>query len=56
MSYFRTNFELMHKHNISLTEIEGMIPFERDIYVSLVAMAIKKENERIEKMNRARGR
>ena len=35
-SYFRLNFALMQYHKYSLTEIENMMPFERDIYVALL--------------------
>lgn len=35
----------------SLTELDDMIPWERKIYVELVAKWVKEENERIEKQN-----
>ena len=35
----------------SLSELEEMIPWERKIYVELVAKWVKEENERIEKQN-----
>ena len=41
----------MQHHKYSLTELENMIPFEREIYVGLLSEYIKKENERIEKEN-----
>ena len=36
----------MQHHKYSLTEIENMRPWERDIYVSLLIRYIKEENER----------
>ena len=45
-NYFRLNFALMQFHKYSLTEIENMIPWERDIYVQLLINWIKEENER----------
>ena len=36
----------MQHHKYSLSEIEYMIPWERDIYVSLLTNFIKDENER----------
>lgn len=36
----------MQHHKYSLREIEGMMPFERDIYVTLLTEHIKEENER----------
>ena len=35
----------MHHHKYSLTEIENMMPWEREIYVSLLIDYIKQENE-----------
>ena len=45
------NFALMQHHKYSLTEIENMIPWERDVYVELVKQWVKQENKRIEKEN-----
>ena len=42
----------MQHHKYSLTELENMIPWEREIYVGLLAEHIKEENERIEQENR----
>ena len=39
----------MHEHNFSLTELDDMLPWEREIYISLVEDYVKKENERMEK-------
>jgi hypothetical protein len=36
----------MQHHKYSLSEIENMLPWERDIYVSLLINYIKEENER----------
>ena len=41
----------MQHHKYSLTEIENMTPWERDIYVELLNQWIKEENERIKKIN-----
>ena len=38
----------MQHHKYSLTEIENMIPWERDVYVSLLVNYIKEENEKRE--------
>ncbi len=43
-SYFKLNFSLMQYHKYSLTEIENMIPWERDIYVTLLQQHIEEEN------------
>ena len=42
---------MMQHHKYSLTELENMMPWEREIYVGLLEKYIKEENERIEKQN-----
>jgi len=37
----------MQHHKYSLTEIENLIPFERDIYVSLLNQFLEEEYERL---------
>ena len=39
----------MQHHDYSLTELENMMPWERDIYVGLLMEWIKEENERMDK-------
>ena len=41
----------MQHHNYSLSDLENMIPFEREIYVDMLVTYIKEENERIKKQN-----
>jgi hypothetical protein len=43
-SYFKTNFALIQHHKYSLTELENMIPWEREIYVTLLSQYIEEEN------------
>ena len=45
-NYFRTNFALMQHHKYSLTELENMIPWERDVYVNLLIAHIQEEERR----------
>jgi|TARA_B110000285_G_C14936245_1_gene519748 hypothetical protein len=40
---------MMQHHKYSLTELENMMPWEREIYVSLLMEWIQEENDRIEK-------
>ena len=42
----RTNFALMQHHNYSLTELENMMPWEREIYLTLLAQFIEEENKK----------
>ena len=43
-SYFKINFALMQHHKYSLTEIENMIPWEKDVYIALLEQYIEEEN------------
>ena len=43
-SYFKLNFALIQHHKYSLTEIENMMPWERDIYVGLLNQWVEEEN------------
>ncbi len=38
---------MMQHHNYSLTELESMLPWERDIYVSLLIQHVEEENDKI---------
>ena len=38
---------MIQHHQWSLTELENMIPFERQIYVLLLQNWIKEENQRV---------
>jgi len=42
-NYFKLNFSLMQYHKYSLTEIENMIPWERDVYVGLLKDHLEEE-------------
>ena len=44
---YQTNFSLMQYHKYSLTELDDMIPWEREIYLTLLIKHLKEENERM---------
>jgi len=54
LSYYKLNFALMQYHKYSLTEIENMIPWEREIYTMLLEQHLKDEEEKA-KAARAKG-
>ena len=37
----------MQHHKYSLTELENMLPWERDIYVGMLIQYIEEENQKI---------
>ena len=47
VNYYQTNFSLMQHHHYGLDQLEMMIPWEREVYVSLLTEYIKEENEKI---------
>ena len=54
-SYFKTNFALMQHHKYSLTELDDMMPWEREIYIGLLTKHIKEENEKRQKEQQRNG-
>ena len=44
----------MQHHNYSLSDIENMMPWEREIYVDMLVQHIKEENEKIKERQRNR--
>ena len=45
---------MMQHHNYSLTELDNMMPWEREIYVGLLLNYIKEEKEKQEEEDRGR--
>jgi len=45
----------MQHHQWSLTELENMIPWERDVYLALLVKHVTEENERIKQQNQQKG-
>ena len=43
-SYYKVNFALIQHHKYSLTELENMIPWEREVYLTLLEQYIEEEN------------
>jgi hypothetical protein len=42
------NFALMQYHKYSLTELEDMIPFEREVYVAMLIKHLEEEKQRLD--------
>ena len=43
----------MQHHKYSLTELDNMMPWEREIYVDMLIEHIKEENKKQEEQNRS---
>ena len=50
-SFFRINFALMQYHKYSLTDIENMMPWERDVYILLLEQHLKDEEQKQRAVN-----
>jgi hypothetical protein len=42
-NYYRLNFSLVQYHKWSLSEIENLLPWERDVYVELLKQHLEEE-------------
>lgn len=40
---------MMQYHHYNLKDIEEMVPWEREVYVSMLIEYVKKENERLKR-------
>jgi hypothetical protein len=43
-------FTLTHQYKYTLTELENMIPWERDMYIGMVNSWVKEETEKLNKI------
>tara|TARA_Y100000590_G_scaffold123976_1_gene141841 strand:+ start:21151 stop:21306 length:156 start_codon:yes stop_codon:yes gene_type:complete len=48
------NFALVQHHKYSLSEVEDMVPWEREIYLDMLLQHLKEEKEKMEEQNRKR--
>ena len=44
--YFKLNFALLYYHKFDIDTFDNMIPWEKDIYVNLLANKVKEEEEK----------
>jgi hypothetical protein len=42
----------MQHHKYSLTELDNMLPWERDVYLNMLIRFLEEENEKIKQMQR----
>ena len=50
-NYYKINFALVQYHKYSFTEIENLIPWERDIYVGLLKQHLEDEKLKQQQAN-----
>lgn len=51
----QTNFALIHHHKWSLTEVENLIPWEKEIYLSLLIKLMQEEERRYKEQQARQG-
>lgn len=52
MIYYKLNFQMMQHHKYSLEELENMIPWEREIYTTMLIEHIEQENKKMEQQQK----
>lgn len=45
IEYYRVNLLLVNEHGFSLTEIENMTPYEREVYILILLTHLKKKKD-----------
>ena len=50
-SYYKVNFALVQHLKYSLTEVENMIPWEREVYITLLKQHIEEEKLKQQQSN-----
>ena len=53
-NYYKINFALLQYHKYSLTEIENLIPWERDIYIAMLQQHLEDEKLKHQQAKNAR--
>jgi hypothetical protein len=46
INYYKTNFSLIQHHKYPLNVLEDMIPFEREVYISLLVNYLEEEKKK----------
>ena len=46
-NFYQTNFAMMQHHKYSLTELDNMLPCEREVYVGLLMKHLEEEKEKM---------
>jgi len=44
-NHYKLNFDVTQYHKFTLTELNEMIPFEREVYVDMILEKINKEKQ-----------
>lgn len=48
-SIYRTNFLMHHNFGYDMTWFEGMVPYERELYIHMLTEQLEKDKQRLNK-------
>jgi hypothetical protein len=48
-NHYRTNFALMQHYKYALSDLDNMVPYEREVYVNLLLTHLEEEAQRLKK-------
>ena len=54
-NHYETIFTLMQEHHWSWSDVQHMIPFERDIYLIFLRQWVEKKNEEVQRARQRAG-
>jgi hypothetical protein len=43
--YYKTIHMMKYHHNYSLTELDEMMPWEKDVFIAMLSASIKKDSD-----------
>lgn len=52
INHYQTNFALVQHHKYSLSELENMMPWEREVYLTMLKKWIDEENSKQNKLGK----
>jgi hypothetical protein len=53
---YETNFAMVQHHKYSLTEIENMMPWEREVYGGMLVNHVQEQNEKVKERTAKRNK
>jgi len=55
VNYYQVNFQLIQNHHYSLSDVENMLPWEREIYLQMLMDQLKEQKEEAERQRMSHG-
>lgn len=45
-NYYKTHFQMVQNYGFSFSEIENLMPWERDVYIDLIKAKVEEESKK----------